>query len=148
MSRLRTPIRRQGAHVAKWSRWHDRSKLAVMRREGFSCAGCRSNMHPLEWAHLAGRGNIISEPFASLPELTAGLCVSSYGRVGCHDSIDRGLNPDLLNQLRQRAIVLLMVRFKELPMLRYDDPLDGIRDAVRQLENAGWMWDGRDLVKA
>lgn len=106
-------------------------------------------MRPLELAHLAGRNNKgISEPWASLPELTAALCSSAYGKVGCHQAIDRDLDPDLLKQLRQKALVMLMLRFgQRFEGISWSDPLDGIREVIRVLEADGWAWDGQEIVK-
>src|SRR5665213_2594818 len=103
--RLRSPIRQAGARAARWARWHRQSRLAVMARTQFACEGCGTTMRPLEWAHLVGRNNKgIGEPWCSLPELTTGLCSSGYGVVGCHAKIDRALDLDLLERLRNKAL--------------------------------------------
>ncbi len=110
-------------------------------------------MKPLEWAHLVGRGNIISEPWCSTPELTTGLCSGKWGDLGCHEKIDRALAPELLRELRWRACQRLWeahggdylegARF----VITYPDPLDAIREVVRHLEGMGWEWDGKAIVR-
>jgi hypothetical protein len=106
-------------------------------------------MRPLELAHLVGRNNKgIGEPWASCAELTAALCSSGYGVVGCHQAIDRDLDPDLQKQLRQKALVMLMLRFgQRFEGISWSDPLDGIREVVRVLEAEGWSWDGSEIVR-
>ncbi len=138
--RLRSHMHPRGAKTERWARWHEKCRDTVALRAGFKCEACGSNLRPLEWAHLAGRGNIISEPWASLPELTTALCSGKY-ILGCHEKIDRALAPELLTQLRQLAIVRLMREYQELRALNWDDPLDGIREAIRQLDAAGYRFD-------
>lgn len=141
--RLRSPIRKRGAHVEKWGRWQDHNRNAVARRAQFACEACGQRMRPLEWAHLAGRGNIISEPWASTPELTAALCSHGFGVLGCHEMIDRNLNPNLLKDLRTDAVIRLCQTY-ELGLAAivgdYEEPLDAIREAVRRLETE-WEYD-------
>jgi hypothetical protein len=144
--RLRSPIRKRGVHAKRWSRWQEHNRTLVMVRSGWKCEACGTNMRPLEWAHLASRGNVISEPWCSLSELTAALCSSKFA-VGCHEQIDRGLNTDLLDSLRSQAVVRLMGTYPELGYLRVDEPLDAIRAAIRQLEANGWTWDGEEIVR-
>jgi hypothetical protein len=120
-----------------------------MLRAGFRCEACGDNMKPLEWAHLAGRGNIISEPWCSTPELTAGLCSGKWGELGCHERVDRALSPDLLNHLRSTALHRLALRYEGFAELD-GTPLDSIRRLVNWLELDGWEWDAerQEIVKA
>lgn len=141
MTRLRMPIKPRGPHAIRWARWQEKCRREVQRRANFKCEACGSNLRPLEWCHLAGRGNVISEPWCSTPELTVGLCSTAYGELGCHQKIDRHLDDALLCELRQTGLVRLMSRFPELHFLNYGDPLSGIRHAVVLLEAAGWVFD-------
>lgn len=104
--RLRSPLKRRGAHHEKWHRWQEHNRTLVLVRSGWKCEVCGSNMRPLEWAHLATRGNVISEPWCSLAALTAALCSSRF-TLGCHEKIDRNLEPELLRDLRQTALIRL-----------------------------------------
>jgi hypothetical protein len=140
VSRLRSPMRKQGIHVERWHRWHEKSRTAVALRAGFKCESCMSNLRPLDWAHLAGRGNIISEPWCSLPELTAALCSGKYA-PGCHERVDRNLAPELLRDLRQMALIRLMQSYPCLSYLNFGEPLDGIREAIRHLDDLGYRFD-------
>ena len=107
-------------------------------------------MRPLDWAHLVGRNNKgIGEPWCSLPELTAGLCTSGYGVVGCHDKIDRALDLALLERLRSKALGRLWGRFPDDIRDDYNQgtPLDNIRSTIAHLIDRGWEWDGQALVR-
>jgi hypothetical protein len=105
---------------------------ATIRGE-LRCEGCNEPVR-LDWAHLFGRGNVIAEPWCSLPELTAALCRS------CHRSIDTAAAPGLRSYLRTAALALLATRFaplldvlaatQETPL----DALDQARAAERILE--------------
>ena len=119
-----------------------------MLRCRFHCEGCGDNMKPLEWSHLVGRNNKgIGEPWCSLPELTAGLCTSAFGEIGCHQKIDRAIDTELLAHLRQKALIALILRFGGSHQhLGYSNPLDGIRQVVSELEQA-WVWDGQEIVQ-
>lgn len=99
----------------------------------------------MELAHLVGRNNKgIGEPWASSVELTAALCSHGFGVLGCHESIDRALNPKLLKDLRTDALIRLCSTYglglAEIVAER-SDPLDAIREACRRLDDAGWAYD-------
>jgi hypothetical protein len=153
VTRLRSPIKQRGAHAEKWGRWQDRNRRLVAGRANWQCEGCGSRMRPLEWAHLATRGNVISEPWCSTPELTAALCSSGYGEIGCHQKIDRNIAKQLLKDLRTDALIRLCETYglgiSEIVGER-EDPLDAIREAVRRLDAAGWEYaaDRNQVVKA
>lgn len=67
-----------------------------------------------DWAHLFGRGNVVAEPWCSLPELTMGLCRE------CHDVIDQDRDPELRERLRRMALIRLGRRFPvQLPLLAH-----------------------------
>jgi hypothetical protein len=133
--RLRSPIKQRGAIAERWERWHQRSRMAVMHRAQFSCEACGQRMRPLEWHHLVGRNNKgVGEPFCSTPELTVGLCSSGYGQIGCHQGIENGVYNGLRDSLRIDGLARLCASYGlEIPVL--EDPLDGIREAVRRLED-------------
>jgi len=57
-----------------------------------------------EWAHLFGRGNIIGEPWCSLPEMTMQLCPT------CHQTIDRARDLTLRGVLRWACLLRLAHR--------------------------------------
>lgn len=81
----------------------------------------------MDWAHLFGRRQIISEPWCSSPELTAALCRP------CHQSIDRGLAPYLQKGLRLRAIhSLCEATGATPPVWCMDDPLGAMRVVVSE----------------
>ena len=150
MTRLRSPLKQRGAHAEQWGRWQDKCRKAVQLRALGRCEGCGANMHPLDWCHLAGRNNKgIGEPWASHPALTAGLCTSGYGHVGCHDLIDRGLDDDLLQVLRWRALGRLWESFPD--DMRDDEnagtALDNIRQTIAHLIDLGWGWNGTAIVQ-
>lgn len=141
MTRLRSPLKQRGAVTERWQRWKDSQRLIVQKRAGWACEGCRSNMRPLEIAHLAGRNNKgVGEPWASSAELTAALCSSAYGVTGCHQKIDRALDPSLLNRLREDALERLVFHYPA-PYPSGGEPLDAIREVIRYLEDAGWTYD-------
>src|SRR5665213_212817 len=95
----RLPAR--GPVKERWADHHARSRLAVMRRAGAKCEAEECHEAPTEWAHLFGRRHIIGEPWCSSPALTMGLCKAD------HQSIDRGLNPDLRSRLQWVGLVRL-----------------------------------------
>lgn len=106
-------------------------------------------MRPLELAHLAGRNNKgVGEPWASTAALTAGLCSSGYGVVGCHSKIDQALDANLLRFLRWKAVERLRDDYGFATLAEDSvDPLDAIRESIRRLEADGWEWSGTELVK-
>jgi hypothetical protein len=124
-SAQRYHYRRQSAELVR-RRWE---------RSGELCDGCGRVAEVVEVAHLFSRaGHIISDAMASDPDLCAALCCArTWGdAIGCHESIDRNLNPTLLLALRMNAID----RYARTHGLTYDlagDPL-GI---VRGWERAG-----------
>ena len=110
-------------------------------------------MKPLELAHLFGRSHIIAEPWASTAELTAGLCSGKWDGLGCHEKIDRHIDEALLARVRWRAFWRLGLAYDmEVQVAseihaNHPDPIDAIRAALRLLELAGWMWDGKAIIK-
>jgi hypothetical protein len=78
-------------------------RRATMRGES-RCEGCGEPAR-LDFAHLFRRGNIIAEPWCSLPEMTAALCRT------CHRGIDEAREPALLAELRLAALRRLVARF-------------------------------------
>lgn len=152
MTRLRSPLKQRGAHTIRWAKWHERSRIEVMKRCQFHCEGCDNNMRPLEWAHLVGRGNTISEPWCSTSALTVGLCSSKY-EMGCHERLDRNLDKELQDRLRWQGLERLCEDYgiaylvgAEIAAIHVE-PLDAIRAAIRILEMAGSEWDGKQIVK-
>ena len=137
--RLRSPIRRIGVSTARWMRWRQKCREAVALRAAFKCEACGSNLRPLEWCHIAGRGNVVAEPFASSPELTMGLCSAGWEDIGCHNKIDRAIDLELREMLRWKAVSALMKRYR-LGWVAGDNAIDAIREAVRHLEAEGWVY--------
>lgn len=78
-------------------------RRATVRGE-LRCEGCGEPAR-LDFAHLFRRGNIIAEPWCSLPEMAAALCRT------CHRRIDEARDPRLLVALRFRALQRLRERF-------------------------------------
>ena len=136
-------MKQRGAVTERWQRWKDSQRQIVQRRAGWACEACRSNMRPLELAHLVGRNNKgVGEPWASSAELTAALCTSAYCVVGCHQKIDRALDNNLLRLLRWEALERLKVSFGFATVADDSlDPLDAIRETIRVLEADGWTYD-------
>ncbi len=132
--KLQRPLPQRGSVKARWAAHHAASRRAVMTRSRGKCEGCGEGERPLEWAHLAGRRHIVSEPWASSPELTAALCGE------CHHKIDRGLDAPLGARLRWEAAERLAGKARSFNVLqmRMDGwaALDVIRRLVDELEAA------------
>jgi hypothetical protein len=114
----------------RWRLHHERSRREVFSRCQGRCENAECPQDATDWSHLFGRGRtIISEPWASSASLTAGLC------RGCHQSIDRELNPDLRDRLRLLGLVRLCAE-EAVPLSLLngeDDPVDLCRDVERWL---------------
>jgi hypothetical protein len=111
----RAGLRQVGGHKRALSAWHAWCRTAVAERVrllGGRCeAGCGARWGG-DWCHLFGRGNIVAEPWCSLPEMTAGLCRT------CHRAIDEARAPELRERLRRLALLRLGCRFpRELPLV-------------------------------
>jgi hypothetical protein len=107
-------------------------------RSSHRCEGCGELVRVVEVAHLFGRRHIVEEPWASAPELCAALCcVASweYVRFGCHERIDRGLDPELRERLRWIAVERL-ARAHRLPVPRDADATGAVRALVAQLQES------------
>lgn len=112
----RKQIKPVGARRERLMEWHAWCSGAVRARcygtldASFQFNRCEAGCGEpwIDWAHLFGRGNIIAEPWCSLPALTAGLCRR------CHDAIDQDRDPELRDRLRRRALVRLARAFPEL----------------------------------
>ena len=139
------PLKQRGAATIRWERWKESQRQIVQRRAHSHCEGCGDNMKPLELAHLVGRNNKgIGEPWASSAELTAALCSGKWDELGCHEKIDRALDPARLKVLRVDALLRLCQSY-DLGVSEVigsnQNPLDAIREAVRRLEADGWGYD-------
>ena|ERR1019366_8722350 len=96
--------RRLPAHGSVKDRWlahHRQSRYEVFLRCRGRCEAEDCTNAATELAHLFGRRHIIGEPWCSSPALTMGLCKAD------HQSIDRGLNPDLRERLQWVGLVRL-----------------------------------------
>ena len=121
---------------------HRRSAAELVRQRwekgGLKCEGCGLVVDVIECAHLFGRGRtVISEPWASDPTLCAALCCArSWGdRIGCHESLDRGLAPNFAAVLRQTAVVNFATRHDIPPGSWYITAINGDpADALRAIE--------------
>jgi hypothetical protein len=124
MTALPRPLNQRGPVKERQRQHHELSrKLVFLRCKGWCEApGCHAQA--TDWAHLAGRRHIVSEPYASSPELTAGLCRDH------HNAIDRGLDPVLLDTLRWFAVQRLALRYRLAIATPPADPLDVIRQMV------------------
>lgn len=92
-------------------RSHNRSVVkARFKANGERCEGCGRVPAYHETAHLFGRRHRVKEPYASWPELCAELCSSKSDPVGCHEKIDRYLEPDLRYELELRAVQRLAAK--------------------------------------
>jgi len=143
---LPRPLRARGAKTERWERWHARSRRVVfgrvLRNRGrCEAPGCQAQA--TEWCHLVGRGNLVAEPFTSLPELTAGLCRDH------HNAIDRHLDDDLRRALTRRGYEWLVEWYEVRTPAEDagDDPLDLVREYVRRME-LEWKWDADRLELA
>jgi hypothetical protein len=87
-----------GARGKRLAPERERAKREVRRRSRGICEVLGCERTDIAWAHIFGRGNIVSEPMASSPELTMDLCSIH------HDAIDRGFDLDLREQLRWIAV--------------------------------------------
>lgn len=143
-----TPLRQVGRRTRDNRAAHLRDWQGILARQGYRCAGCGARDVALQDAHLCGRpgSGACLGPFANAAELRAGLCCADprAGLLGCHEKIDRGLDPDLLGRLRWEAVGRLQQRLAAATarVVRVDvggslDPLDAIRELVRQLEATG-----------
>lgn len=140
----RTPITAYGKRRRQKQRWHTFCRDSVIARARWEraglCEGC-GERPGTEWAHLFGRGNVISEPWCSLSELTAWLCRP------CHDAVDRRHEQPLSDRLRWAALGRLELRWPALrPVLSGREPLDGdpfdvVRAAERMLPSVVQLGD-------
>src|ERR1035437_7007451 len=88
------PIKLMGSRGKRLDPMRERCKREVRRRSGGVCEVPECERTDVAWAHIFGRGNVVSEPLASSPQLTMDLCSIH------HDAIDRGFDLDLREQLR------------------------------------------------
>lgn len=139
MTRLPQPLPTLGPGKARWKEHHARSRRIVMLRSRGMCENpdCKKVTRRLEWAHLLSRGHLIEEPYCSSPELTLALCCYDpmTNSVGCHERIDRGLDP----KLRHKLQVIAATRFYEKNGTRKvaliaSEPTGAVRRLVRKLE--------------
>jgi hypothetical protein len=135
------PLRRQSERAKSREQQLRRVKTQLLARASGRCEGCGSRDYRLDGAHLVGRGNKgIGQPWCDLPELMAVLCHSDPrdGHVGCHERIDRALAPELLRHLRWDALVRLTIAYAPAERVdRFEEPLDGLRSLVGELERLG-----------
>lgn len=132
MNSLPRAIPKHGPVADRWRDHRDRSRVAVflrVRAAGGRCEAEDCSSTATDLAHLFGRRHIIEEPWASSPECCLGLC------RGCHNSVDRGLAPDLLERLRWQAVVRLCGATRQpIPSVEDHDVLGAIRTVVDALE--------------
>lgn len=119
-----------------------KAKELVRRRweneEHNKCVGCGFLIDKGEVSHRFGSGgHTIARRWADDPTLMDVLCCrATWGHVdGCHEAVDRNLNPDLRDRLRWHAIG----RFCHAHSLSFavvpgETPVDAIRRLTRGLE--------------
>ena len=146
--RLSRPISQVGPAARRNARIRLQNRQQVQRRARGRCEGCGAADRPMECAHLYGKGGTgagLDEGWSSQPEMCAALCCwAPNGMPGCHQRIDRGLDPDLRDQLRWQALARLTERFPLAdfwPCNVSFGPVAMAREAVRRLEAEGWYWD-------
>jgi predicted Fe-S protein YdhL (DUF1289 family) len=114
----------KGRVKARWNSYQARSRFVVMQRCRDSCEGCPIPTDRLHWHHAFGRRNIIAEPLASHPTMTAGLC------AGCHRDVHAEPDGMLARYIQKSAILRA---FQEWRIERNPDDHDWIGQA-RALE--------------
>jgi hypothetical protein len=140
--RYTPPKRTPGPRARANNAAHKRDWLAILQRQRFACAGCGARSVPLQDAHLAGRpgSGACLGAWANAPELRVALCCAdpARGTLGCHEKIDRDLDPELRDRLRWEAVQRLDDCIQpDLGDSAGDpaaDPLDAIRALVRLAE--------------
>ena len=109
-----------------------------MQRAAGRCESCNAN-RTLEWDHTCGRGHLVSEPWASSPFLTVGLCRSCH-RMATDERL--GVR-EFTRELAARRLTEL-AKSQAYPAVIPSDfheynPLQKIRYLVRYLEYPdGW----------
>ncbi len=139
MTKLPTPIAKQGLVAGRHANHRARSRQEVARRAKGKCVGCGKLVLPApDWAHLVGRRNIVGEPWASSPELTTSLCRQ------CHHLMDSNIDIDLRDGLRLDGLDRLIetavkhnVNVQGIKQIGNEDPLAAIVRLVNRLEDAG-----------
>ena len=147
-----TPRKRTLGRLAKANdAAHRRDWQAILARQNWTCAGCGARDVALQDAHLAGRpgSGATLGPWANAPELRVALCCAdpAKGTLGCHERLDRGLDPALQDRLRRAGAEALAARINapECFSLRPSvDPLDAIRYLVRLAEERHIPEPGED----
>lgn len=104
--RRRTPLERgktlaratalpvRGEVKGRWEMWQSMCRALVMTRAGERCEWSTHHLtrcgkgstafEPVDWHHIAGRRNIVAEPWASMPALTVALCRHAH-HAPCHN---------------------------------------------------------------
>lgn len=141
----RKPLPKTGPVKRRWASWQRSQHNVVVERAQGSCEGCGQTGRPLQVAHLMGRRNIVSEPWASWAGLCAHLCSADlrYG-LGCHEKVDRYLDDQLrfaLHDRAARALLPMVTDQKErvncYRTLELKQAFYAIGQAVRSLEASG-----------
>ena len=137
MSALRRPLPKVGRVALRWQRWRQQNHDAVSRRCRGKCEVCgiEKNSGPgLDVHHVAGRRNIVEEPWASWHLLMCGVCRS------CHNAI----HADPLGKEANLVQTACMDRLQDHSDGRLTEPwpdarpLDVIREYVRRLQDEGF----------
>lgn len=111
-------VKARGPVKGRWAEWRAQERAAVMLRAGRRCEACQRPLagsgQQLEWAHMFGRGHLISEPMASSRHCTMGLCHYCHDIVdGRQPMLDQANEGRLLEELRWTAIRRLIVYLNE-----------------------------------
>ncbi|MHB8311834.1 MAG: hypothetical protein ACYDD0_00810 [Candidatus Dormibacteria bacterium] len=138
MTTLRRPIPRVGKQAGRWMKWRDLNRGIVSRRARGRCECCEAQGVGIDWHHVAGRGHLLEEPFASWHLLTCGLCRT------CHNSVHNDPLGKEAVKVQTACVSRLMDHSNGKMTEPWPDPrpLDLIREYVRQLVEDGFNPQG------
>ncbi len=134
MSTLRRPLPKVGRQAGRWMKWRDLNRAIVSRRARGRCEVCQAQGVGIDWHHVAGRGHLIEEPFASWHLLTCGVCRDCHNRI----------HADPLGKEAVKVQTACMARLNDHSDGRLPEPwpdarpLDVIRAYVRTLAEDGF----------
>jgi len=131
----RTALRPRGKRAARWAKWQDSQRRAVLARDRYTCQSCgkRDPFVQPDWHHLMGRGAHVAEPWASSAALTVALCRE------CHSDLHDGrMTPERFRVLLWEAMTRLVeaVASAGAPVLvDTTDPFGALHSLIRVVED-------------